>query len=352
MGLAADVIEARRQLFDDVTPLVPDLQVLIRSAQLDRQRRLRAVRTLVIAADCLLDVELATEAFEAVVTAPEPELSSLAAQDALLIYHAVFGDRATAIQIADYLEAASETQVISSRLVATLCATVAARRIVKAGKPRYEPLIALYERCASAKMVVAATSVASHIGNHLAEDGDFEEAFAWVKHARHWVAQRADRRLGCDYLSLEFDLALHHGDYNRALTLSESALEVFPSYASPRFAKERLVTQVRHKLFASHAPIDDQTIAQLLEWHHRAKCLGRHDDHMEALWGALVTAGRGDEASRLLEEYILSSRRERRHLNYWLATRTASDPFWRHVDAVGMNPNTRAILPVYAAAEL
>jgi hypothetical protein len=178
-------------------------------------------------------------------------------------------------------------------------------------------------------MAVAATYVASHLGNFLTEDGDFDQASFWAQRARYWVDQTADRRLGCDYLSLEFELALHHGNYERALMLGESALEVCPIYASPRFAKERLVAQVRHRLFASRAPVDERTISRLLELHDRAKCLGRHDDHMEALWGALTTVGRGAEASQLLEEYLRFSRRERRRPNYWLATQTASDPFWR-----------------------
>ena len=123
--------------------------------------------------------------------------------------------------------------------------------------------------------------------------------------------------------------------------LGEPVLELFPMYASPRFAKEHLVYRVRQRLIAGQAPIEESTIARLIEWHERAKCLGRHDDHMEALWGALVSAGRENEASRLLEEYVLSYRREHRRLNYWLAKRTASDPFWqRFYGGLGSKPRS------------
>jgi hypothetical protein len=296
----------------------------------------------VIAADCLLEPELASEALDVIGSTPQSNASEVLAQEALLIYHAVFGDRATAIRIADCLDAVTSAAPISARGVAKLTNTLNARRIVEAGDTNYRPVIALYEKCASASMAVAATQVASRIGNFLAEDGDFEQAKLWAERAKYWKDRCPDQRVSCDYLSLEFDLALREGHQERALMLGESVLELFPMYATPRYAKEHLVYKVRQRLIVDHCPIEEPTIARLIEWHERAKRLGRHDDHMEALWGALVGAGRENEASGLLEEYVLSSRREHRRLNYWLARRTALDPFWqRFYGGLGSEPRSR-----------
>jgi DNA-binding SARP family transcriptional activator len=349
LAMTADVVEARQQAYEDITLLVPDLQLLIRSSQLDSERRLRAARILLIASDNLLDFRLASEAVDAVAAIPPSDASTVVAQEALLIYHAIFGDRSTAIRIADYFEVASSAAAISPRMVTTVTNSLYARRIVEGGDTDYRRVIALYERCASASMAVFAARVASRIGNFLAEDGQFDQAAVWAERARYWYARSADKRLNCDYLSLEFELAVRDGNHGRALILGESFLELFPSYASPRFAKERLVTQVRHRLIADCAPIDEPTITRLLEWHERAKRHGRHDDHMEALWGALRSAGRENEASRLLEDYVTSSRRELRRLNFWLAARTAYDPFWqRYTCGRASEPQSTAIVAAQA----
>jgi hypothetical protein len=111
----------------------------------------------------------------------------------------------------------------------------------------------------------------------------------------------------------------------------ESAPTHCPLYTSPRFSREYLVYRLRVAQHQNDAAGSFEDVECLLEWHNRAKHLGRHDDSMEVLWTALWRAGKRIEASTLLRDYLFRARRERRPFGVMLRQRMAEDPIWREL---------------------
>jgi hypothetical protein len=92
-----------------------------------------------------------------------------------------------------------------------------------------------------------------------------------------------------------------------------------------------LINRVRYEQFASGTPASSTDLESLLACHRRGRSFGRHDDHMEVLWGALVSRDRHEEASLFLFDYLTKFRRERRPCSHFLRIRSASDPMWARV---------------------
>jgi hypothetical protein len=132
-------------------------------------------------------------------------------------------------------------------------------------------------------------------------------------------------------LTLRVDLALGQGDLALARQLIEDAPRQFPMYGSPKWSNAYAMYRTRVQQYENPGPLPESTLRMLLDWHQAAKCFGRHDDHMEVVWTALVAAGRRDEASTALSEYVLVSRREIRPCIFALRSRTASDPLWHEL---------------------
>ena len=96
-------------------------------------------------------------------------------------------------------------------------------------------------------------------------------------------------------------------------------------------AKSYLVYRLRVAQHRGDPTTASRDVECLIEWHDRAKHLGRHDDDMQVLWTAFWRVGKRAEASSLLRDYLLNARRERRPISSMLLSRTKEDPIWRAI---------------------
>jgi hypothetical protein len=339
VSLAADVAEARYLSFDDTSKLLPELRALLRAPSLDEERRLRIARVLVVTADNVLSESLAREALEAVPDKPRTTNTISLGLQVRSIYHAVFGDRRAAIELADLLLAVAERQELSHSLETAYLTATLASRVLDDRKADVALLPGLFDRCVSAGMLGAAIRIAGRLGSMHHEDGDLDEARRWCDRTTELVGRTAATRVSTDYLTLRIDLALADGELALARQLVAEAPEQFPMYGSPKWSNAYNAYRTRVEQYEGRTTIDPERLQVLIDWHHTAKRFGRHDDHMEVLWFALRDANRTEEASATLREYVLCSRRELRPCIYVLRTRTATDPFWREtgddlVDAI------------------
>ena len=327
-SLAADVVEARYLIFDDTTQLLPDLRALLRAPSLDDERRLRIARVLVVTADNMLSEPLAREAIEAVPDNLQTNNTIALGLQTRTIYHAIFGDRRTAIELADLLLAIGETQELSHSLITSYLTATLAIRVVDSRELDISLLPALYDRCIAAGMLGAAIRIAGRLGSMQHEDGNLVEARNWCNRTTELVSRTSAQRVSTDYLTLRIDLALADGQLALARQLIAEAPAHFPMYGSPKWRNAYIVYRTRVEQYESCKPIAAERLKELVHWHESAKRFGRHDDHMEVLWSALTHAGQREQASATLREYVMHSRRESRPCIHTLRTRTATDPFW------------------------
>ena len=328
LAIAADITVARASVFDDMTALVPELQELLRSPELDEARRLRLARVLVVTADLLIDADLAREAVEAVPEAPLSNSSALLAYQVRAIYHAVFGDRASAVHYSERLQALATRQELSALSVSALLTAELARRMTSSTPMSLDALCTLYDRCAAASMYDAALKVSSRIGSILMEQGSTAEAARWSACGDALVKQGDLKRQVVDYVTLKIDLALLNGEHHLARELLEEAPTRCPVYASPKWRMEYLAYHVRVHEHDCWCDEREDLVEAMLAWHIRVRQLGRHDDFMLALWMLLRRLEREHDASRLLGDYLKNHRRERVPCSHVLRVNTAHDPAW------------------------
>jgi hypothetical protein len=328
-ALAFDFVEASLNNLDDTAPHITPLLQLLHSDALDVQRRVRAARLLMIAADNEVNPILAAEVF-----ATNEGLESHDARSAILrqntrvFYHSVFGDRAKALTDIVALEGLAVSCECRWTRVTSLMNAQLARRIVARSATSYSQLEQCYEDCRSAGMDGPAFRLSSRIGSNLFDDGFIVEAREWAGVASKLAQHMSLTRLCQDYLTLRIDLDLLDGRIDEAHRLVAQMPHAAPVTASPRLTKELLVYKVRVDQFARGVSPCESELNALTHWHERARATGRHDDHMEVLWVALCARKQADLASQLLKEYLTTSRRELRSPNYLLRQRTCSDPAW------------------------
>jgi hypothetical protein len=338
LRLAADTADARVLNYEDSTSLLPELQAQLIATELDGMRRIRAARTLMIAADNLLDETLARQVYDAMPGQPLSTAESLLKGQVDLIFHTVFGDREAALLLAESLSQLADSQEPSPASVSAQLSASLALRIVGSAPIDTRRLERLFDRCVACSMFDAATRTSARIGSFKYEDGAVESAQLWCERTSNLVAQTRAERLCADHITLQIDLALERGDLRSAQRLVDSAPSQCPMYKSPRYSREYLVYRLRVAQHRGDSPGSGEDVERLVEWHKRAKRLGRQDDCMQVLWTAFWSVGRRAEASSLLRDYLLNARKERRAASHMLRTRTCEDPIWRELAASCVHP--------------
>jgi hypothetical protein len=337
LRIAADVAEARLSNHDDMISLLHELQTLLGSTELDEVRRLRTARVLMATADGLFDEQLARKVYSAIPGQLQSLSSELLRDQVDAIYQTAFGDLDVALRIADKLESLACKLELSPTTISAQLTAALARHLADRRPASTDNLERLFDRCMAASIYDAAVRTSVRIGCISFDVGSLDVAAYWCKRAAHVIEQSGIRRPGGDYLSLQIDLALEHGDLATAQRAIDSAPQYFPVYSSPRAMREHLVYRVNIELSRAGGAASVTDIQRLLDWHHRVKHLGRHDDHMQVLWSALWRAGRCAEASDLLREYLLTSRRERRPCSPTFCSRTAADGIWAELSTTHLN---------------
>jgi DNA-binding SARP family transcriptional activator len=333
--LEFDTIEAGLLNHDDPDQYRGRLRTLLRSQQLDVRRRISGARSLMIAADQDLDRALALETCVVNSTIDPPDTrSALLHCQTTLIYHATFGDREEALRNIHKLtslvaSADPSWEATSARL------NIALGRLIVDSEPiDISDLESAFDECRAAEMNRMALSIAGRIGSYYVDIGDIERAASWIANAESLLLRPGSDRVSPDFLTSRADLALLTGDFSRARELISLMPRYSPRFMTGIFRNSLLLYRLRCEQMEFGSPASAREIAQLTEWHSEARSLGRHDEHMEVLWVALASVGRGQEASSHLYEYLTESRRERRQCSYLLRTRTATDNVWRAVQRI------------------
>ena len=307
---------------------------------LDARRKLRAARLLMMAADELLDIELAQRAHSAgQLIRPEDDVSDLLQRHIALFFHSVFGNRDTALVIANEIDARVSPWQRSWAKFASRRNCSLARQLVGPGPTDLFQLERDYLECLDAAMFLNAAQCAAFVASVLIDDGQIGEAGDWLQKATSVIEEHSIAAHPLDYFSSQIDLALLSGDTARARAFLGQMHESAQRYEFGRRRNDLLLYRLRVDQVCDSSPISPNDLAELLRFHEVAKCFGRHDDHMDVLWVALTREGRSEDASRLLHAYLAIHRRERRPCRFFLRSRTASDPAWR-LDGAGALPPT------------
>ncbi len=329
-SLAFDRLEA--EVLDYSVP-ASHLDALLRhvtSLDLDTPRRLRAARLLMMAADVLIDAPLASSVHDlgASLIATDT-VSELNRRQIALIFHTVFGDPNTALTIASSIESiAAEGERSWSKFVSHRNCSLA-RQLVGPDESDYTELERDYRECLDASMSMTAFQCAAHLASILIDDGDIARAREWMSSAEILISSKELQGNSVDYLSGQVDLALLAGDEPRARRFLAKMHDNAHRYRFGRLRNDLFLYRLRVDQMCKGTAVDSDDLAELIRFHKLARSFGRHDDHMEVLWVALVADGRAAEASVLLAEYLRTYRRERRSCRHLLRTRTQSDPAWR-----------------------
>ena len=331
-ALSFDEEEARVMSQSTPSLHVGALRSHVTSSHLDGRRKLRAARLLMMGADGALDGKLARDTLsrsEGIDTADSS--SALLRLQISLIYNTVFGDPDEALRIADTIAHHIQGMERSWNTFVARRNCSLARQLVGVGNTDYAELDGSYAEALGASMTASALSTASHLTSVLVDDGNIDEARKWMSISESLASGCEMRGLPMDYLSAQVDLALLDGNIRRARHFVSQMRKNAPRYNSVRLKNDLLIYRLRLRQLSGAPPVSEDEIARLLAFHDVARSFGRHDDHMDVLWTALVSTGQQVLASELLLRYLRDYRRERRRCRYFLRLRTQSDPAWSSV---------------------
>jgi DNA-binding SARP family transcriptional activator len=327
-SMAADRLDAKLLDWCDPVAAESELRHFMRSEELDQPRRIRAAFRLLVAADATADTDTAEEVFSALKgLVPGDSIAQVYWDQALLVYHSVFGSREEALRLARRLiDGASRIPESWPHVRGMLNASIA----LQIGGDSEEAIFHLevaYRQLATAGVSSIALLVAARLASFWLDDGDLNKSARWSRMAdQHRRAEGAEN-LPSDYLSAKADLALLSGDLASARTYVGMMRHTAPMYEAPRFRMEAVSYALRLSQFEG-IPCADDDLRELIEWHYRARSFGRHDDIMDVLWVALTANGEQARATVLLRDYLHTHRREVRACRYMLRLRTAEDPIW------------------------
>ncbi|MEO8631602.1 MAG: hypothetical protein ABI612_26435, partial [Betaproteobacteria bacterium] len=305
------------------------LLCFVKSPQLDVRRRIRAARTLAIVADDELDEGLAKVVNEINLDLRPPDIAStLMHGQTHVIYNSIFGDRAEALMSIERLTSLVNSTEPSGEATVTLLNLALASMIVDSRTTKLSGLEAAFHECKVAQMNRMAVSIAGRIACYMIDLGQINGAADWMALAEPLTRLSGMGRLSPNFVSARVDLALLEGDFKRARVYIDSLLEYSPRYVTGIVKNIWQINRLRYLQFSSDQPIPREDLELLLKCHALARAFGRHDDHMEVLWSALISYDEKERASSLLFEYLTHSRRERRPAGHFLCMRSASDPVW------------------------
>jgi Predicted ATPase len=339
-SLEFDQIDAERVTHGSPAKYRNSLLEHLSRPYLDTPRRLRAARLLMMAADETLDVELARHAHRAgQLIRSEDDLTDLLQRHIALFFHCVFGNRDTALVLAEDIDKrVASWQRSWAKFVSRRNCSLA-RQLVGAGPTDLLQLERDYLECLDASMFLNAAQCAAFIASVHIDDGRITDAEEWLRRSTSVMEEHDIAAFPLDYFSGQIDHALIRGDEARARSHLRQMHESAHRYEFGRLRNDLLLYRLRVDQICGSHRVSPDDLAELLRFHEVAKSFGRHDDHMDVLWVALVSAGMGDDASRLLHEYLTIHRRERRPCRYFLRSRTASDPAWRLEGARALSPS-------------
>lgn len=302
------------------------------ASPLDTHRRLRAARILMMAADLDLNPDLATYTMHhSRRVVPDGPHARLLLSHVSLIFHTIFGDADEALRIADDIQEQTRTLERSWYTVMSDRNCAFARQLAAAGPSDYESFQRAFKEATDAAMTRVALGHAGSLMSVLIDDGDLEGAQTWMVTAEQLAKSVDTPDLATDYLGAQVDLALLLGNCKKAREYMELMEQCAPRYQAIRSRNDLFIYRLRVQQFCGEDWNPREHVERLLRYHHAAKALTRHDDHMEVLWQTLNALGEPERASALLSEYLLHHRRERRACRYMLRLRTQSDPAWKLV---------------------
>jgi DNA-binding SARP family transcriptional activator len=305
------------------------LRTHLESSLLNSQRRIRAARLLMMAADGDLNPSLATYAMSRCQKlCPEDPHSVLLLSHVLLIYHTIFGNADQALKLADDIQEQTGGLERSWYTVMSDRNCAFARQLAGPGPLDYASFERGFAQAIDASMTVTALGHAGSLMSVYIDDGDLDCAQAWQATAERLAESIDPADLPIDYLGAQVDLSLLTGNLKKAAQYFERMEHCAPRYQSVRSRNDLFIYRLRVQIFAGGLTTPADHVESLLRYHEIAKGLTRHDDHMDVLWETLNAVGDSDRASALLLDYLQYHRRERSPCRYFLRFRTENDPAW------------------------
>jgi len=304
----------------------------LESSLLNPQRRIRAARILMMAADLDLDRALADQTIRSCrKIIPDGPYSHLLLSHVSLIYHTIFGDADEALRIADDIQEQTKSLERSWYTAMSDRNCGFARQLAAPGKSDYTSFIRAFTQAVDASMIPVALGHAGSLMSVFIDDGDLAGAETWMASAEKLAESVDQTDYAIDYLGAQVDLALLSGRLRKAREYMDIMERCAPRYQATRSRNELYIYRLRVGQFCGDFSSPEKHVQRLLDYHDIGKTLTRHDDHMEVLWQTLSVAGESERASELLEEYLTCYRRERRPVRYVLRLRTRSDPAWARI---------------------
>ena len=332
--LAFDADEAQWKQRSNPAVHVEALREHLESPLLNSRRRLRAARMLLMAAEGDLDRDLAVYAITRCATVvPEDAMSELLLNHVSLIYHTIFGSANEALAIADAIETQARQLEISWYSLVSQLNCAFARQLAGVADSDYSRLERGFAQAVDASMHSIALTFSGYLTSSLLDDGDLAAAKKWLKRSEALAESFDELDLMPDFLGAEVDISLLDGNLKRAMRFMDLMERCAFRYQSVRQRNELLIYRLRVQRYRGDYSSASARMEELLRFHMLGRSFTRHDDHMEVLWTALNDAGKPEQASSLLSDYLAHYRRERRPCRYFLRQSTARDPVWDRLTA-------------------
>lgn len=330
--LVFDEDEASLLRYSNPAARIPTFRGHLESSLLDPPRRIRAARILMMAADLSLDRELAsyTMAHSQTITSDVPQ-ARLLQSHVSLIYHTIFGDADEALRIADRIQVQTRSLERSWYTVMSDRNCAFARQLAAPGPSDYESFQRAFSEAVDASMFRVALGHAGSLMSVSIDDGNLSGAQTWMVAAERLAESLDCAEFASDYLGAQVDLALLLGNFKKAKKYMDMMEQCEARYQARRGLNDLFIYRLRVRQFCGELSSPKENLDRLLQYHEAGKALTRHDDHMEVLWQTLTAMGESKRASKLLLDYLLHHRRERRPCRHILRTRTQSDPAWKRL---------------------
>ena len=296
----------RMQPGASVSRLLCCLEALNASAQ----HRVDAARLLLRMAHEFGDHQLASRAYSTVEPLLDPRSTSYSNRIVPVIYHVSFGDADLAIPMTRALAQDLEAiQPIGDELRAAMNVAVSFSYLGLTQEALSVTHL-YYDKAGALGMDAWQAEFACQTCVHYVNIADFKQAEAWYERIKSFAKHGLDARFGRLLMSAGFDIAMWKQD----ALLAREILDDLAKAATGESVRGRAYLRGAEMLLLQLDPsfdCDDRTLKELELLHKATKTLTGADTLTGAIGEALKRRGRLKDLSRLLQDYLHHSRRDR-----------------------------------------
>lgn len=282
------------------------LDRLARHRGLPDDARAMAAKLLQMVAEDTNDERLGRDSLEAI---SDINAESVEALSPSLIYETVFGDKLRAQLLARKIyDLVQEGAPIGPQLDGLHNGSLALWRIGQS-EEALELLQTAYKIARGQRIWSACVAFSGAIADMFWQVGRMEKVDEWLEQSRSVFGHMSFPEKGFQYFALRIVRHLERGDPDSAEEALNQAELLFPAIRENRHGLERLAYRVRIAVARGQSPRTGD-LEELLAGHMARRDKGLHDVVADALVGALIYLGRGEEAAQTRDEYLGRYRRD------------------------------------------